>query len=123
MISGRRTCIGVLVCTLMLAGCVGQQNRPMQLISGSGPVYPAGAKAAGIEGEVVVRYDITVDGEVDNARVERSEPSGVFDQAALAAVRSWHYNPQLVEGEPQAVQNVLSTVRFTLADEDAPRRY
>ena len=95
----------------------------MQLISGSGPVYPAGAKAAGIEGEVVVRYDITAQGEVDNARVERSEPSGVFDQAALAAVRSWHYNPQLRDGEPQAVQNVLSTVRFELADEDAPKRY
>jgi len=30
-------------------------------------------------------------------------------------VRSWKYNPQIRDGEPQAVQNILSTVRFRLS--------
>jgi TonB family protein len=91
----------------------------MQLISGAGPVYPADARAAGVQGEVVVRYDVASDGRVINARIETSDPAGVFDDAALAAVRSWKYNPQIREGEVQEVRNILSTVRFRLDDEDA----
>lgn len=113
----------LLLTTLLLTGCVGAQNRPMQLIAGSGPSYPAEAKAAGIEGEVVVRYDVSVTGAVENARVERASPAGVFEEAALAAVRSWRYNPRIREGQAEAVQDVLSTVRFRLSGADVDDRY
>ena len=98
-----------------LGGCA-SNNRPLALISGSGPVYPAAAKADGIEGDVVVRYDVSVDGRVVNARVDSAEPEGIFEEAALAAVRSWRYNAPVVNGEPQPVVNVVSTVRFRLDD-------
>ena len=106
-----------------LHGCAASQNRPMQLVSGSGPIYPAEAQAERIEGSVVVRYGVSVDGRVINARVESAEPEGVFEDAALTAVRSWRYNPALKDGEPVAVDNVLSTVRFELSANDRYRDY
>jgi TonB family protein len=103
---------------LLLAGCMGSHNRPLQLISGAGPTYPSQAQTDRIEGEVVVRYDVTREGRVVNARIDSAQPPGVFDEAALATVRSWKYNPQIRDGEPQAVQNILSTVRFRLSGSD-----
>lgn len=105
---------GLLLSVLLLAGCAGSQNRPMQLVSGSGPTYPVLAKAEGTEGMVKVRYGVSVDGRVVNAQIDTAEPAGVFEDAALTAVRSWRYNPALKDGEPVAVENVVSTVRFEL---------
>ncbi len=103
----------------LLAGCLGSQNRPLQLVSGAGPTYPTDARSAGIEGEVVVRYDVSAQGQVVNARVDSAEPPGVFDQAALATVRSWKFKAQVKNGEPQTVENILSRVLFRLDDQDA----
>jgi protein TonB len=110
-----------LVAALLALGLIGcaAQNRPMQLLSGSGPVYPPEAKARGVEGVVVVRYGVAPDGRVINARVDSADPAGVFEDAALAAVRSWRYRPALKDGEPVALDNVLSTVRFRLEGADA----
>jgi protein TonB len=115
--------LAIFVVLGFLAGCAGSQNRPMQLVSGSGPIYPPLAKAERIEGAVVVRYGVSVDGRVINARVDSAEPEGVFEDAALAAVRSWRYNPALKDGEPVAVDNVVSTVRFELSANDRYRDY
>lgn len=108
----------LVLVVMLLAGCMGSHNRPLQLISGAGPTYPPQAQADGIEGEVVVRYDVSLEGRVVNVRIESANPPGVFDEAAVATVRSWKYNPQIRDGEPQAVQNILSTVRFRLAGGD-----
>ena len=104
----------ILIVAGLLAGCAGSQNRPMQLLSGAGPIYPIAAKAEGIEGNVVVRYGVTIDGRVINARVDSAEPPGLFEEAALTAVRSWRYNPALRDGEPVGVDNVVSVVHFKL---------
>ncbi|MEM8768111.1 MAG: energy transducer TonB [Pseudomonadota bacterium] len=116
--------VSVLVfAALLLSACAASQNRPMQLLSGNGPTYPPLAKAEGIEGTVVIRYGVSVDGRVINARIDSAEPEGVFEDAALAAVRSWRYNPALQDGEPVAVDNVVSTVRFELSANDRYRDY
>jgi len=115
--------VSLLLAALLLGGCAASQNRPMQLVSGSGPVYPPDAKTRGIEGAVVVRYGVSLDGRVVNARVERADPEGVFEDAALDAVRSWRYNPALKDGKAVAVENVLSTVRFELSASERYRDY
>lgn len=89
-------------------------------MSGAGPSYPPQAKADGIEGRVTVAYGITADGRVVNARVVAAQPPGVFDAAALAAVRSWRYRAARDEGQPIAVDQVTSNVDFRL---DAPLEY
>lgn len=119
----RRHLLVGLVSLALLGGCAASQNRPMQLISGSGPIYPAQAKAEGTEGSVVVRYGVSLDGRVVDARVESARPEGIFEEAALTAVRSWRYNPALKDGQAIAVENVLSTVRFELSDNDRYRDY
>lgn len=113
----------LLLAMLLPAGCAAPQNRPMQLLSGSGPVYPPAAKAQRLEGSVVVRYGVSVDGRVINARVDSAQPEGVFEDAALAAVRSWRYNPALKDGKPVAVDNVVSTLRFELSANERYRDY
>ena len=65
---------------------------------------------------MVIRYGVSIDGRVINARVDSAEPVGLFEEAALNAVRSWRYNPALRDGQPIAVENVVSVVRFKLGD-------
>ena len=105
----------VLVATLLLCGCVAQ-NQPLQLLSGAGPTYPEAARAAGIEGMVVVRYDVLLDGTVANATIVTAQPPGVFDAAALAAVRSWRFQPPMVDGQRRAAYGLKSTIAFEAPD-------
>ena len=53
------------------------------------PVYPPALLQSRVEGYAEVEYDLDPDGVVTNARVTAAMPRGEFEQAALAAVRSW----------------------------------
>ena len=106
-----------MMVVLALAGCAGA-SRPLQLLSGADLVYPDQARAAGVEGVVRVRYDVTVEGLVVNARVDAADPVGVFDDAALALVRSWRFRPAVEDGESVAAPARVSEVRFQLGDTD-----
>ncbi|PJK06407.1 energy transducer TonB [Lysobacteraceae bacterium NML71-0210] len=66
----------------------------IQVIRRPQPVYPPEAMRAGIEGRVRVLVDVNADGTVKDARVSRSAPAGVFDEAALTAVREMRLAPQ-----------------------------
>ncbi len=107
--------LAVLLPLLLLIGCA-SAVRPLQFIGGADLIYPAEARARGIEGSVTVYYDVTVEGAVRNAVVQSATPPGVFDAAALAAVRTWRFNPRIVNGEPVAAPGQVSTVRFQLGD-------
>ena len=113
-------CLCAALTAALLAGCVSGFHRPMQLIQDAGPVYPEAAKAQGIEGWVRLRYDITLDGRVENLAVVESSPPGVFDAAAMAAVAQWRYRAAVIDGSPSAVSGVVSTLRFQL---DGAERY
>jgi TonB family protein len=51
-----------------------------------------------IHGHVVVNIEITETGRVGNVTVTESTPRGVFDEAALTAVRKWQYEPRKENG-------------------------
>ncbi len=65
------------------------------------PEYPLDAAAQGIRGIVIMEVLIGEDGRVANARVTRSIPG--LDEAALAAVNLWEYEPTKVSGKPVKV--------------------
>jgi protein TonB len=65
------------------------------------PVTPAIARAAKIQGAVILEITIGADGTVTDAKILRSIP--LLDQAAIDAVRQWQYEPPLVNGKPAAV--------------------
>ena len=105
------------ICALtigLMASCTVQQlvDQPLQLVNGSAPIYPAALKAEGIGGLVTVHYDVTPQGRVVNARVVASEPLGLFDAAALQAVGSWRFKPQVRAGEAEAALSIVSTLEF-----------
>lgn len=110
-----RTNIAALALGLALASCA-SGPRPLQLLAGADPVYPPAARAAGIEGEVTVRYDVTAAGRVVNAVVLAASPAGVFEQAALAAVASWRFRPPTARSEPSTAPGRVSVLRFRLGD-------
>jgi TonB family protein len=100
---------------LALAGCASSSNRPPEIQSAGGIVYPVEAKDKKVEGYVRVAYDVSTDGTVTNARVVEADPPGVFDEAALAAVRSWHFLPAIHNGKP-ASKELVSRVNFKLGE-------
>jgi len=73
------------------------------------PVYPPDARAAGIQGVVILDALIGADGSVIDVKVVRSIP--MLDQAAVDAVRQWQFAPTLLNGEPVQVRMTL-TVNF-----------
>lgn len=55
------------------------------------PIYPRNALLRGVEGQVLVEFGLAADGSVQDPRVIRAEPAGVFDQAAIQAMRGSKY--------------------------------
>jgi protein TonB len=51
-----------------------------------------------MSGFVIVKFDIGENGRVANVAVVESTPAGVFDDAALTAVRKWVYEPRKENG-------------------------
>jgi protein TonB len=78
------------------------------------PDYPPRAKQRGIEGYVDVEFTISPVGTVQNPQVIASEPSFVFDRAALRAVRKWKYNPKIENGVAVPRSGVQVRLRFEL---------
>ncbi|MEC8442790.1 MAG: TonB family protein [Pseudomonadota bacterium] len=78
------------------------------------PAYPRRAAQRGIEGYVVVEFSVSALGTVTNPMVLEAEPPGVFDKAALDAVKKFKYKPQVVEGQAVEVTGVRNIIRFEL---------
>lgn len=76
------------------------------------PVYPEEARAARVQGIVILEALVSERGNVENIRVLRSIP--MLDQAAIDAVRQWQYAPTLLNGKPVPIIMTV-TVQFTLS--------
>ena len=90
----------------------GGKIRPPAKVVHVAPQYPASARAARVEGVVILEATIDRSGNVTSAEVLRSIP--LLDQAALDAVRQWKFTPTLLNGV--AVPVVMTvTVNFRLS--------
>ncbi len=76
-------------------------------VKGDEPAYTAVAKAARIEGTVVLRVVINKAGTLDEVQVLSGPP--LLQQSALATVKTWQYQPYLLNGQPA---RVISTVNL-----------
>ena len=83
------------------------------LISQVKAVYPASARAAGVQGSVLLDATIGVDGSIQSLRVMNTQVDPDLAAAAVDAVKQWRYQPTLLNGEPIAVDTSI-TVNFTL---------
>lgn len=90
-------------------------REPRKLVDVA-PIYPDIARAARVEGLVILEATIDERGLVLDARVLRSVP--LLDAAALAALKQWRYTPTLLNGTPVRVL-ITVTFRFSLGDPPA----
>jgi protein TonB len=75
------------------------------------PEYPHDALLKKIGGSVTIAYTVDIKGDIQDVRVESADPAGVFDRAAIDAVKRWRYEPLLIDGVPTEVPARL-TIRF-----------
>jgi protein TonB len=81
------------------------------ILSQTRPVYPALARQARIQGNVVLHAIIGKDGRVAQLEVTSGHP--LLVQAALDAVKQWLYKPTLLNGDSVEVDTTI-TVTFTM---------
>jgi len=76
------------------------------------PPYPTLARAARVQGDVVLSAVIDSNGHITNLLLVSGHPMLV--PAAIAAVKQWRYKPYLLNGQPVEVETTI-TVIFTLS--------
>jgi len=90
---------------------VGGRVKAPREIAKPDPIYPALAKQAKVQGDVILDAVIDTSGNVVEIQVVSGHP--LLIPAAIAAVRKWKYEPTYLNEQPVAVQ-LLVTVRFRL---------
>ncbi|MGD0832559.1 MAG: energy transducer TonB [Terracidiphilus sp.] len=70
--------------------------------------YPPIARAAGMQGIVVLQAEIDKDGRIKDLHVI-SGPA-MLQMAALDAVKQWTYKPFIFEGDPIEVETTINIV-------------
>lgn len=116
------TCISATALQTDVSAPPSQNGSPIEvkpseilgnLISKTTPVYPPDAKAARVQGTVVLQATISKEGLIENLRVI-SGPA-MLRQASLDAVKGWAYKPYLLNGSPVEVTTKISII-FLLPD-------
>ncbi|MEW9797786.1 TonB family protein [Alteromonas sp. CYL-A6] len=83
------------------------------------PTYPEQAVSDNLEGSVTLRFDITETGATDNIEVVSSDPAGVFDESAQAALAQWQYKPRIQGGQALRQTGLLVQLDFRLGPQAA----
>ena len=110
MIDATRELVGALGGAVMDESAVEAAPTPTEQTP---PSFPARARSLGQSGWVTLSFVVDVDGSTQDVSVVEASPPGVFDDAAITAVRSWAFSPGQQDGAPVAVR-VRQTLRFEL---------
>jgi len=89
------------------------QDGPLVVMVRVQPTYPVGQIQRGIEGYVVVEFDVLPDGTVGNIRVIESS-SRAFERSAIEAASRFRYKARVVDGVPQLTTGVRYRFRFEM---------
>jgi TonB family protein len=104
--------------SMLLAGAA-KVDGPAVALHRTGPDYPASCMAKPGEvaksQEVTVVYRVTRKGEVENARV-RETTDACFNEAAIAAVRSWRFEPARSNGDAVDQEDLETTFKFVFSE-------
>jgi TonB family protein len=82
------------------------------LIKKVNPQYPADARHAHVQGQVVMQVQIDKNGDVEKVSLVSGDP--LLAPAAIEAVKQWKYKPYLLNQQPVAVDTQV-IVNFTLS--------
>ena len=85
----------------------------LQLAKYVPPIFPISARERGSSGWVDIQFMVRADGLVSDVIITGAEPVGLFEQAAVDAVKKWRYKP--VERDGHAVdQRARLRMKFAL---------
>jgi protein TonB len=83
------------------------------------PIYPPLSRRQGEEGRVLLNVHILENGQVGEVTIRQSSGFSRLDEAALVAVRQWHYVPAKQNGVPLAYWYV-QPLSFSLDPSESP---
>ena len=80
------------------------------------PSYPVSMSSRGIEGYVIVEFDVSETGTVTNLRVLESSHKS-FERSALNAAQRFRYKPRVIDGVAQVTYGERALLRFEMEKE------
>ena len=92
-------------------------NQPPVRLKINAPKYPKKAQQRGLEGMILVEFDVDEGGKVINPKVKWSE-NEVFDSSVLKSVSSWVFKPALKNGKPILSKGLTHNLTFLLEDSE-----
>ncbi len=78
------------------------------------PLYPPRAFSKGLQGKCKLTYDVSAKGRVQNVKVDCT--NRIFNRAALASIRKWKYEPQIIDGVAVMSKGLTTSITFNLAE-------
>ena len=96
------------------SGFVGDEEVIISRVSAGRFLYPKSAQRRSIEGEVVIEFNVGIDGRVSSAFIVEANPPGRFDSSALRYVNSFVYEPYRLNGTPVEVERITVRIPFRL---------
>jgi len=90
-------------------------NGNAMLIVAVQPVYPRRMLVKGIEGYVIVQFDVTTEGTTTNIAILETSNNG-FNKSAIEAAGRLKYKPKVVDGQPQMVYGIMKQFTFEIED-------
>lgn len=94
-------------------GVITEARFDVDYLNNPKPAYPPISRRLREEGVVIVKVNVRADGSVADARVEKRSGSSRLDDAALAAVKRWHFVPAR-RGQEPIESWVLVPIEFEL---------
>ena len=88
-------------------------DGPLVSVINVQPTYPAAAAQRGLEGTVLVQFDVLTDGTVDNVAVVESS-NAIFEGAAMQAAHRFRFRARIVDGEPRISRGIRYQFRFEM---------
>ena len=91
-------------------------DGPLVALVRVSPVYPARALSQGLEGTVIVQFDVSANGQVVDVVVVESSHS-LFERAAIEAAERFRFKPRVVDGIALKTHGIQNLFRFSLDDQ------
>jgi TonB family protein len=92
---------------------IGGEVEAAKLVKKVAPSYPESARAAGVQGKVVLHAVIGMDGKPLSLQVVNGIIDPALARASVEAVSRWRYSPTLLNGQPIEVDTTIM-VNFSL---------
>jgi protein TonB len=88
-------------------------DGPLVAMMAVRPVYPVRATSLGLEGHVIVQFDVDELGAVVNVTVVEASHR-LFEQSAIDAAKRSKFRPRVVNGTPVTTAGVRKVYRFEM---------